>query len=217
MLALFAKSICTHCLPAPSSTHEPSSPALSPSVTRSSVPTTGLLSLDVTFFALARLTVPTGTMKSGRLPFVGGSRLGTLSGTGVPTNRGRGSWVLSGTLSCARAALETTTNAAMNVQLRKRMVFIISGFHFFAADQKLLLGPHRFVGFMNDVFTRESLISRAIQLRGSANCVEEILEVRLMRGFIEEHGNLVLCELRGFPHVYFCGVGGYRNCAHIAF
>src|SRR6201998_3143682 len=147
MLALFAKSICTHCLPGPSSTQEPSSPALSPSVTRSKVPVTGLLSLDVTLFPLARLTVPAGTMKSGRLPFVGGSRLGTLSGTGVPTNRGRGSCVFSGTLSCARAAVATTTNAITNEQLRERFVLIISGLHFFAADQKLLLGPHRFVGF----------------------------------------------------------------------
>ena len=58
-----------------------------------SVPVTGLLSLDVTFLPLARLTVPAGIMKSGRLPFIGGSRFGTLSGTGVPTKRGRGSWV----------------------------------------------------------------------------------------------------------------------------
>ena len=50
----------------------------------------GLLSLAVTFLPLARLTVPAGTMKSGRLPFGGGSRFGTLSGTGVPTKRGRG-------------------------------------------------------------------------------------------------------------------------------
>src|SRR5580704_15279526 len=153
MFALFARSTCTHCLPGPSSTQEPSSPALSPSVTRSKVPTTGLSSLDVTFFPFARLRVPAGTMKSGRLPFVGGSRVGTLSGTGVPTNRGRGSWVFSGTLSCARAAPATTTKAATKKKLRKRIVFIISGLHFFAGDQKLFLGAHRFVGFMNDVFT----------------------------------------------------------------
>src|ERR1700729_957610 len=182
MLALLARSICTHCFPGPSSTHEPSSPALSPSVTRSSVPTTGLSSLAVTFFPLARLTVPAGTMKSGRLPFSGGSRLGTLRGTGVPTNSGRGSWVFSGTLSCARAALATTTHAITKGQLRIRIVFIISGLHFFAGDQKFFLGAHSFVGFMNDVFTGESFIGGAIQLCRSPNRVEEVFKVRLVRG-----------------------------------
>src|SRR6516164_2462433 len=215
MFELLARSICNHCLPGPSSTQDPSSPALSPSVTKSSVPTTGLLSLDVTFFPLARLTVPMGTIKSGRLPFIGGSRLGTLSGTGVPTKRGRGNWVFRGTLSCARAA-EGTSNAATSRYLRERIVFIISGFHFFAGDEDLLLSGHCFVGFMNDVFTRESLIGGAIQLCRSPDCVKEVFQMRLVRGFIEEHWNLVLRQLCCFPHVDFCSVCGSLNGTHVA-
>jgi len=41
--------------------------------------------------------VPEGTRKSGRLPFVGGSRLGTCSGAGVPTNNGGGNCVFNTT------------------------------------------------------------------------------------------------------------------------
>src|SRR5579863_1699046 len=207
MFASFARSICTHCLPGPSSTHEPSSPALSPSVTRSSVPTTGLLSLAVTFLPLARFTVPAGTMKSGRLPFIGGSRLGTLSGTGVPTNSGRGSSVFSGTFSCARAA-EGMRIAAASRYVRERVIFIVSGFHFFVGDVQLVLGRYRLIGFVNHVFTRERLIGGAIQFRRSPNRVEKILKMRLMWRLVEEHRNLVLRQLRCLPYVHFCGVGG---------
>jgi hypothetical protein len=72
----FARSICTHCLPGPSSTHEPSLPSLSPSTIMSSVPTSGLLSLAVTFLFLARLMVPAGTIKIGALAFRRGLKIG---------------------------------------------------------------------------------------------------------------------------------------------
>ena len=80
---------------------------MSPSTTISNVPVTGLLSLDVTFLRRARLIVPAGTMKSGRFPRSGGSRFGTAIGTGVPTNNGGGSFVLSGTSVCASAPEDT--------------------------------------------------------------------------------------------------------------
>src|ERR1039457_2509742 len=92
MFALFARSICAHCLPGPSSTQEPSLPSLSPSLIISSVPTIGLLSLAVTFLFFARLTVPTGTRKSGRLAFVGRSRLVTLRGRAFPQREAGAAW-----------------------------------------------------------------------------------------------------------------------------
>src|ERR1035437_650173 len=195
MSASFSRSICTHCLPGPSSTHEPSSPALSPSVTRSKVPTIGLLSLAVTFLPLARLMVPAGTKKSGRLPFIGGSRFGTFRGTGVPTKRGRGSCVFSGILSCARAPV-ATSNATTSGQTRESIVFIISGIHFFLRDQNLLLGAYRLVGFVNDIFARESLVGGTVQLCRATDRVEEVFQVGLVRGVIDKHGNLVLRQLR---------------------
>src|ERR1039457_7516536 len=109
MFALFDRSICAHCLPGPSSTQDPSLPSLSPSSIISSVPTIGLLSLAVTFLFFARLTVPTGTRKSGRLAFVGRSRLVTLRGTGVPTKRGGGSLVFQRNFSFAAAAVATSS------------------------------------------------------------------------------------------------------------
>ena len=56
--------------PGPSSTQEPSSPSLSPSVIKSKVPTTGSVSLAVTFLPFARFTVPAGTMKSDCWSFI---------------------------------------------------------------------------------------------------------------------------------------------------
>src|SRR5215469_4373828 len=205
MFELFARSICTHCLPGPSSTQEPSSPALSPSVTRSSVPTTGLLSLAVTFLPLDRFTVPAGTRKSGRLPFIGGSRLGTLRGTGVPTKRGLGSWVFRGTLSCASAA-HATRNAAETKRYLERVLLIVSSSHFFAGNLKSLLGGNGVVCSMHDVLAAERFIGRAIQLCRSADGVEEVFQVRLVRRFIEEHRDLVFRQLRGFTHVDLRGV-----------
>src|SRR5580698_5151128 len=157
MFALFARSICTHCLPGPSSTHEPSLPSLSPSTIMSNVPTFGLLSLAVTFLFLARLTVPVGTIKSGRLPFMGGSRLGTFRGTGVPTKSGRGSCVFKGTLSCAIAALPAHSAAVTN-RLFNKIIFIVSSSHFFAGDFESRLGADGLVRLMDDVFTRESFV-----------------------------------------------------------
>src|SRR5947209_8941348 len=119
-------------------------------------------------------------MKSGRLPFVGGSRLGTLRGTGVPTKRGRGSWVFKGTLSCASAAL-TTSKAARTERLLETILLIFSSSHFVAGNFKSGLGGDGIIGFMDDVFTAERLVGRAIQLGRAADRIEEVLQVRLMR------------------------------------
>src|ERR1035437_3942499 len=121
MSAAFSRSICTHCLPVPNSTQDPSSPSLSPSVIRLSVPMAGLLSLAVTFLPLARFTVPMGTKKSGRLPVRLGSRFGTVKlkfGIGVPSNSGLGKSVFSGILSSASAPLAKENNAAQTASLK---------------------------------------------------------------------------------------------------
>src|SRR4029078_1866982 len=107
--------------------------------TRSRVPVTGFSSLAVTFLPFDRLTVPAGTMKSARLPFSGGSRLGTFSATGVPTKRGLGSWVFRGTLSCARAAVARRSGATIGAT-RETDILMNSGSHFFIRDAHSLLG-----------------------------------------------------------------------------
>src|SRR3569833_3730445 len=216
MFAFFARSICTHCLPGPSSTQDPSSPALSLSVTRSRVPVTGLSSLAVTFLPFARLTVPAGTMKSARLPFRGGARFGTLSGTGVPTKRGRGSWVLSGTLSCAIAAVATSMAATMG-EMQETDILMNSGSHFFIRDANSLLGGYSFIGFMDDIFARESFIGRAVQFCSASDGVEEILKVGLMRRLVEEDRDFILGERRSLADIYLGGVSGERLGIDIAF
>src|ERR1035438_6439971 len=217
MFALFARSICAHCLPGPSSTQEPSLPSLSPSTIMSCVPTMGLLSLALTFLFLARFTVPAGTRKSGRLPFVGGSRLGTFRGTGVPTKRGRGSWVFKGTLSCASAEV-AASSTVRTARFFKRVFFIVSGFHFFRSNDKSRLRGNGFVCFVDSIFAAESLIAGAIQFCRAADGVEKVLQVRLMRRFIEEHRNFIFRQLCGFAHVHFRRIlCGSRPGADIAF
>src|SRR5882757_1664484 len=96
----------------------------------SSVPTLGLLSLAVTFLFFARLMVPAGTMKSGRLPLVAGSRLGTLRGAGVPTKSGAGNWVLRTTWSCANAAVVTRSTGTTG-KILEIILNMVLGSHFF--------------------------------------------------------------------------------------
>src|SRR5580704_3810777 len=200
--AFLARSICTHCLPGPSSTQEPSLPSLSPSSIMSSVPTLGLLSLDVTFLPLARFIVPAGTIKSGRLPFVGGSRLGTWRGAGVPTNRGGGSWVFKTTFSWASAAVATSSTGKTK-KFVERLLIIYSSSHFFGGNGNSGLRGNGVVGLMNRVFAGESFIARAIQFCRAADGVEKVLQVRLMGRLIEEHRNFILRQLCGFAHVHF--------------
>src|SRR5580698_7616944 len=217
MFALFARSICTHCLPGPSSTHEPSLPSLSPSTIMSNVPTFGLLSLAVTFLFLARLMVPAGTMKSGRLPFIGGSRFGTLRGTGVPTNNGGGSWVFRTTSFCARAAVAARVKARTE-RLVEKFLMMVSCSHFFGSDGNSGLRGDGVVRFVNRVLAAEGLIAGTVELCRTANGVEEILQVRLVRGLIEEDRNFILRQLGGFAHVHFRRVFGRSGLgADIAF
>src|ERR1019366_1003848 len=205
MFALFARSICAHCLPGPSSTQEPSLPSLSPSLIISSVPTIGLLSLAVTFLFFARLTVPTGTRKSGRLAFVGRSRLVTLRGTGVPTKRGGGSLVFKGTLSCATAA-GAARSAIRTARFFTTIFIIVSGFHFFRSDGKSRLRGNGVIRFVDSIFAAESFIAGAIQFCRAANGVEKVFQVRLMRRFVEKHRNFIFRQLCGFAYVHLRGV-----------
>src|ERR1700677_3360061 len=186
IFAFLARSISTHCLPGPSSTHEPSLPSLSPSTIISSVPISGLLSLDVTFLFFARLIVPAGTKKSGRLPLVGGSRFGTLRGTGVPTNNGGGNCVFKTTWFCAGAAVATSSAARMKDDFVARIFMILSSSRFLGSDNNSGLSGNGFVGLVNRVLTAKSFIAGAVQLCRAANGVEEVLQVRLMRRFIEK-------------------------------
>src|ERR1035437_1823097 len=171
----------------------------------SSVPTMGLLSLAVTFLFLARFAVPAGTRKSGRLPFVGGSRLVTFRGTGVPTKRGRGNWVFKGTLFCEIAAV-AAKRAVRTARFFKWVFFIVSGFHFFRGNGKSRLHGNGFVCFVDSIFAAESLIAGAIQSCRAKDSVEEVLQVRLMWRFIEKHGNLIFRQLCSLAHVHFRGV-----------
>src|ERR1019366_10000036 len=205
MFALFARSICAHCLPGPSSTQEPSLPSLSPSLIISSVPTIGLLSLAVTFLFFARLTVPTGTRKSGRLALVGRSRLVTLRGTGVPTKSGGGSLVFKGTLSCATAAI-VSSSAVRTARFLTSIFIIVSGFHFFGSDGKSRLRGNGVVRFVDSIFAAESFIAGAIQFCRAADGVEKVLQGGLMRRLIEKYRNFIFRELCGFAHVNLCGV-----------
>jgi hypothetical protein len=86
-------------------------PDLSPSLMNVSSPMTGRESLLVTVLPLERLTVPLGTMRSGRLPVRGFSRLGSAMGRGVPAKSGLGSSIWSGTVSAAWAAPVRATRA----------------------------------------------------------------------------------------------------------
>ena len=87
----------TYCTPGPSSTKLPSAPFLSPSVTCSSSPITGSMSLLVTFLPLATFVTPAGARKGSRGRPRGFCRLGTVRFCGVPSNIGFGSWMGIGT------------------------------------------------------------------------------------------------------------------------
>jgi hypothetical protein len=82
----------------PSSTHEPSVASLSPSVTRSSEPMIGFMSLEVTVFLNDKLVVPRGTRNAGRGLPVGLSTV-VPGGIffGVPVKAGRGREIFKGT------------------------------------------------------------------------------------------------------------------------
>src|ERR1035437_9168694 len=205
VFALRPRSICAHCLPGPTSTHEPSLPSLSPSVIMSSVPTMGLLSLAVTFLSLARFLEPAGTRKSGRLPLAGCSRLGTLRGTGVPTKRGRGNCVFKTTLSCPSAAV-ATTSTVRTVRAFAGFFIIFSGLSFFGRDGKPHLRGNGLVCFVDSIFAAESFIAGAVQFCCAADGVEKVLQVWLMRRLIEKYRDLILRQLRGFSHIHFRGV-----------
>src|SRR5258708_4074638 len=114
----------------------------------SSVPTFGLLSLEVIFLFFARFIVPAGTMKSGRLPFVAGSRLGTVRGAGVPTNRGAGHWVFRTTSFWAIAAVAIRKTGPTGIIL-EIILSMILGSHFFGRDGNSGLRGDGLVGFMN--------------------------------------------------------------------
>src|ERR1035441_10523807 len=201
----FSRSIWIHCLPGPSSTHEPSSPSLSPSVTRSSVPTTGSLSLAVTFLPFAKLTVPAGTRKSGRPPASLGSRFGTLIGTGVPTKSGLGNSVFSGTLSSASATDAVSTTATVSFEIR---CFIKSSFGFFGGEGNQFFFGGGLVRLVDDIFAGERLVAGAVQFRLAFDGVEKILQMRHVRRLVERHGNFKFLQLRGFAHVHLGGIGG---------
>src|SRR6266581_2475898 len=83
------RSMVTCCTPGPSSTKLPSAPFLSPSVTCSTSPMTGSMSLLVTFLPLATFVTPGGARKGSRGRPRGFCRFGTARFCGVP-GRGRG-------------------------------------------------------------------------------------------------------------------------------
>src|SRR5258708_7586095 len=98
-------------------------PLLSPSVTKASSPMTGDESLLVTGLPFERSTVPAGTMRSGRFPPSGGSRLGIWMGRGVPANSGFGRSSLSGTLSSARKSAVAASKTSKAEQKRFMVEF----------------------------------------------------------------------------------------------
>src|ERR1035438_7897081 len=90
MVHLDSRSMVTFCAPSFNWTKVPSVPALLPSVIISRVPKTGSESLLETAFPRATLVAPAGARKGGRARPDGFSRLGTLGGSGVPSNIGLG-------------------------------------------------------------------------------------------------------------------------------
>src|SRR5471032_205870 len=166
MSASFSRSICTHCLPGANETYEPSSVSLSPSVTKSSVPTMVLVSLAVTFLPLARFTVPAGTVKTGHV-FNFGSRFGTSDFTSVPMTCGLGKSVTNGTLSCA-SATPAEIKTARTEQFKKNFfmefrqsrsfkIQILSSLDLLRRDFNAFLSGDGFVGLVDDVFAAERL------------------------------------------------------------
>src|SRR4051812_16052838 len=106
-------------------------------------------------------------MKSGRFPRSGGSRFGTFIGTGVPTNNGGGSFVLSGTWFCASAA-EDTTNIVNAIPCF--IIFILYlGLHFIWCDVDFLLCRNGFIRLVDHILARERFIGRAVQLASPAH------------------------------------------------
>src|SRR5450432_947232 len=214
MSASFSRSICTHCLPGASSTHEPSSPSLSPSVIKSSVPMTGSLSLAVTFLPFARFSVPAGTRKSGRLPFCAGSRFGTLIGTGVPTNSGLGRSVFSGTLSCAsKVVVASRVTVRDNFKNDLCINDMISGFSFSKGDVNGFAGGDGLVRLVNDIFAAKRLVGRTIQFSRAADGVKKVLQMRLVDFLVERDRDVVLQQGGRFPDVHLVGVADGRNRA----
>src|SRR5271157_968458 len=90
MAHLDSRSMVTLCTPSFNCTKVPSVPALLPSVIISRVPRTGSSSLLETALPRATLVVPAGARKGGLGRPDGLSRLGTLGGSGVPSNNGLG-------------------------------------------------------------------------------------------------------------------------------
>src|ERR1700678_1611331 len=88
----------------------------------------------------------------------------------------------------------------------KRIFMILSSSRFLGSDNNSGLSGNRFVGLVNRVLAAESFIAGAIQFCRTADGVEKVLQVRLMRRFIEKDRDFVLRQLRGFAHIHFRGV-----------
>jgi len=157
----------------------------------SSVPTSGSLSLEVTFLFRARFSVPAGTKNQGVFPHWR-LKIGTLSGTGVPQKEA------AATGSSKHLILRSAAVAAIRTAKTQeffKILIMISSSHFLGCDGKSGLRGDSLVGFMNRVFTAESLMPGQFNfaVRG---CVEKVFQVRLMWRFIEEHRNFIFRQLR---------------------
>src|ERR1039457_2509740 len=98
------------------------------------------------FLVLCEVNGADGNQEIGALGFCGALKIGHIERTGVPTKRGGGSLVFKGTLSCATAAI-ATSSAIRTARFFTGIFIIVSGFHFFRSDGEPRLRGYGIVRF----------------------------------------------------------------------